>query len=566
MYLEKYSRKPLRWVIDVSRNARKGVIILTVLQSVVSISMVVFALVMRKAIDAAVTGNRDGFILNAVILSGIIFGQLTLRYFIRRTDETVRADTENALKERAYRVILGRSYAALSAFHTGELQNRMTNDTVVVTDGVASIFPDTMALLVKLIGAAAVLFYLDHWFALVFLIGGVILIFVTYLFRRVMKQMHKRVQEEDGNVRSFLQETLGNLLVIRSYGAEKKAEDMAYERMRSHKGERLRRSFFSAVCNLGFGVVMQGGYLFGLVWCGIGILNGSISYGTLAAVLQLVGQIQSPVASITGYLPKYYAMLASAERLMELEKLEPDTKAERLPVSWRDEVYGKLLCIVAENLGFTYPVEGSEPVLVGASFSVGKGEFVAITGRSGIGKSTLLKLLLSVYKPDEGDLFLECDEGYKLSVSPVTRPVFAYVPQGNFLLSGMIWEAVTFLSEGDPDRDKVKRACHIACADFVDELPQGLDTVIGEKGEGLSEGQVQRLAIARAVYFDAPVLLLDEATSALDAQTEKRVLENLRRMTDKTVLIVTHREAALSYCDRVIEIRDKMFTEAGNDK
>lgn len=566
MDLEKHNRKPLRWVIDASKDARCDVIILTVLQSVVSVSMVVFALVMRRAIDAAVTGSRDDFILNAFILGGIILGQLTLRYFIRRTDEAVRADTENALKERAYCAILGRSYEALSAFHTGELQNRMTNDTVVVTDGIASIFPDTVALLVKLIGAAVVLFYLDHWFALVFLLGGVFLIFVTYLFRRVMKQMHKRVQEADGSVRSFLQETVGNLLVIRSYGGENKAEGMAVDRMRCHKEERLHRSSLSAVCNLGFGAVMQGGYLFGLVWCGLGILNGSISYGTLAAVLQLVGQIQSPVASITGYLPKYYAMLASAERLMELEELEPDAKEERMPVSRRDDAYGKLSCIVADNIGFTYPVEGAEPVLAGASVSVGKGELVAITGRSGIGKSTLLKLLLSVYKPDEGVLFLECDDGYRLPASPVTRPMFAYVPQGNFLLSGKIWETVTFLSEGDPDRDKVKRACHIACADFVDELPQGLDTVIGEKGEGLSEGQVQRLAIARAVYFDAPVLLLDEATSALDAQTEKRLLENLRRMTDKTVLIVTHREAALSFCDRVIEIRDKVFMEAGNDK
>ena len=551
-------------MINASRDARKGVIILTVLQSAVSVSMVVFALIMRQAIDAAVEGNRNNFILFAVIQGGIILLQLALRFFIRKTDEAVRADTENALKERSYRTILGRSYASLSSFHTGELLNRMTNDTVVVMDGVASIFSDTVALLVKLIGAAMVLLYLDYRFALIFLTGGAILIFVTYLFRRVMKQMHKRVQEADGSVRSFLQETVGNLLAIRSFGSEKKAEGMAGERMRFHREERLHRSFFSAVCNLGFGAVMQGGYLFGLVWCGLGILNGTISYGTLAAVIQLVGQIQSPVASITGYLPKYYAMLASAERLMELEALEEDSKRGRMTASERDEAYGKLTGIKAVNLSFAYPKEGSEPVLSAASLCVRKGEFVAITGRSGTGKSTLLKLLLSVYMPDEGAIFFECNDGQRLPVSPATRPMFAYVPQGNFLISGKIWETVAFLSEGEPDMEKVRTACRIACADFIDDLPHGLDTPVGEKGEGLSEGQIQRLAVARAIYCGAPVLLLDEATSALDARTEKKLLISLREMTDKTVLIVTHREAALAICDRVLGIKDGKLMEAEN--
>lgn len=564
--MKKRNRKPLRWVIDSSVNARKGVIILTVLQSAVSVSMVAFALIMRQAIDAAVEGNRNSFIIFAIFLGGIILFQLALRFFIRKTDEAVRADTENALKERSYRTILGRSYASLSAFHTGELLNRMTNDTVVVTDGIASIFPDTVALLVKLIGAAIVLLYLDYRFALIFLAGGAILIFVTYLFRRVMKRMHKRVQEADGSVRSFLQETVGNLLAIRSFGGEEKAEGMAGARMRVHREERLHRSFFSAVCNLGFGAVMQGGYLFGLVWCGLGILNGTISYGTLAAVIQLVGQIQSPVASITGYLPKYYAMLASAERLMELEDLEEDSNQGRMLASVRDEVYGKLTGIEAVNLGFAYPEEGSEPVLSRTSLRVRKGEFVAITGRSGTGKSTLLKLLLSVYIPNEGVLFFECSDGERIPVSPATRPMFAYVPQGNFLISGKIWETVTFLSEGEPDMEKIRTACRIACADFIDDLPQGLDTLVGEKGEGLSEGQVQRLAVARAIYCDAPVLLLDEATSALDARTEKKLLISLREMTDKTVLIVTHREAALAFCDRVFEIKDGKLMEAENVK
>ncbi len=438
----------------------------------------------------------------------------------------------------------------------------MTNDTVVVADGVTSIFSGAAAMTVKLVGAAAILLMLDTRFALVFLLGGGLLLLVTVGFRKIMKRLHKRVQEADGKVRSYLQETVENLLVLKSFGGEETAEKKSQQCMAHHKKERLARNAFSNFCNLGFGAVMQGGYLFGLVWCGFGILHGTITYGTLTAVLSLVGQIQTPIANMTGYLPRFYAMLASAERLMELEALPEDQKGQPLSIAERNRLYEQMDSLDLEGINFSYP-KTEEEVFSNAELSIAKGDFIAVTGESGIGKSTLLKLLLAVYEPKQGSMKFVCRDGAVCSVEPATRPMFAYVPQGNFLMSGSIRDSVTFgKDDHDSDTDRMEAVCRIACADaFIRELPHGYDSMLGEKGAGLSEGQLQRLAIARAIYSDAPILLLDECTSALDEQTEKCLLTNLRELTDKTVIIVTHRPAALAVCNKVVHAEEKTWKQ-----
>ncbi|MDE5569187.1 MAG: ABC transporter ATP-binding protein/permease, partial [Ruminococcus sp.] len=349
-----------------------------------------------------------------------------------------------------------------------------------------------------------------------------------------------------------LQETAENLLVIRCFGGEKKSADIAVNKMKSHQNIRLKRNMFSNLCNIGFGIVMNGGYFFGLIWCGTGILYGSISYGTLTAVLQLVNQIQQPFANITGYLPKYYSMLASAERIMELENLKKDNTEEKISKENRDRLYENMREIRFEGVSFHYP-DGTE-VLNNFNHSIDKGSYTAIMGRSGIGKSTLLKLLISIYDIDEGKINFIANDNKKIAVTGAERSMFAYVPQGNFLMSGTIAEAVSFMSDMPLDMEKVKKSCAIACADeFIEQLDNDYNTTIGENGAGLSEGQIQRIAVARAIYSDAPVLLLDESTSALDEMTEQRLLENLRKMTNKTVIIITHRKAALKICDKIID-------------
>lgn len=559
LQLKKIVKNPaMSWIFGVSGKLKLGVLLLVLLNSAISISAVAFALVLREAIDGAVSGNKMVFLKFVIILGLIMVGQIAARGVIRFLDEYVRSGMENVIKTRLYETILSRKYSAITAFHTGELLNRITNDAVVVADGFVQIIPGIIAMLVKLVGAAAVLFVLDYRFSVIFFAGGGIVLVFTTLFRRVMKRLHKDVQAADGVLRSYLSENLGSLMVLKTFGAERKSIDTSKQYMDKHRFMRMKRNKFSNICNVGFGLVMNGGYIFGLCWCSFGILHGSITYGTLSAVLQLVDQLWAPLANMTGYLPKFYGMLSSAERCMELETLEEEHVESQFSRDYCRELYKDMTAIECKNITFRYE---DDIILENADISIGKGEFITIMGNSGAGKSTLLKLLLAIYEPEKGTLEIKTEkESYALTEK--YRKMFAYVPQGNFLMSGNVTSAIASLDDtsADVDMDKVKAVTHIACADtFVEKLEHGYDTLIGERGMGISEGQAQRLAIARALYTDAPVLLLDEATSALDEQIEKKVLKNIRELTDKTVIIVSHRKAVLEVCDRCVVLEDKHF-------
>lgn len=559
LQLKKIVKNPaMSWIFGVSGKLKLGVLLLVLLNSAISISAVVFALVLREAIDGAVSGNKMVFLKFVIILGLIMLGQIAARGVIRFLDEYVRSGMENVIKTRLYETILSRKYSAITAYHTGELLNRITNDAVVVADGFVQIIPGIIAMLVKLAGAAAVLFVLDYRFSVIFFAGGGLVLIFTTLFRRVMKKLHKDVQAADGVLRSYLSENLGSLMVLKTFGAERKSIDTSKQYMDKHRFMRMKRNRFSNICNVGFGLVMNGGYIFGLCWCSFGILHGSITYGTLSAVLQLVDQLWAPLANMTGYLPKFYGMLSSAERCMELETLEEEHVESQFSRDYCRELYKDMTAIECKNITFRYE---DDIILENADIYIGKGELITIMGNSGAGKSTLLKLLLAIYEPEKGTLEIKTEkESYALTEK--YRKMFAYVPQGNFLMSGNVTSAIASLDDtsADVDMDKVKAVAHIACADtFVEKLEHGYDTLIGERGMGISEGQAQRLAIARALYTDAPVLLLDEATSALDEQIEKKVLKNIRELTDKTVIIVSHRKAVLEVCDRCVVLEDKHF-------
>jgi len=335
--------------------------------------------------------------------------------------------------------------------------------------------------------------------------------------------------------------------------------------MDEHKRIRMKRSNFSNVCHIGFSGAMDGAYVFGVVFCGYGIINGTMSYGNVMAVLQLIAQVQNPFANITGYLPQYYAMLASAERLREVEQFRPmqnaDCSKEELVTFYHEKL--KALCF--EDAQFTYEepfVEGEDcfgkrVVLDRVNLRIGKGEFIAVTGPSGCGKSTFLKLLMCLYDLDAGKRLIESKDG-TLPLTGAYRSLFAYVPQGNQLMTGSIRNIIAFGDQSRMQEDEAMlRALRIACADtFVLELEKGLDTELGERGAGLSEGQMQRIAIARAIFSGNPILLLDESTSALDEATAMQLLKNLRRLTDMTVVLVTHRTAHMELFDREIMFSD----------
>jgi ATP-binding cassette subfamily B protein len=299
------------------------------------------------------------------------------------------------------------------------------------------------------------------------------------------------------------------------------------------------------------------GYL-ALIWCSFKMLIGQMSFGSLTAIIQLVNQLQAPFVNISGSLPKYIAMIASAERLMELYQIQGEA-AEMIDDP--DKIYSAMTELGASGLSFSYE---QSSVFNNAEFSLPKGSFAVVTGASGIGKSTLLKLLLGIFNPNSGTMYIKLS-GETLPLDRSCRSLFAYVPQGNMLFSGTLRDNLSIVKP-DASEEEIAQAVYVSAMDeYLPLLPMGLDTVLGESGAGLSEGQVQRLAIARAVLGGAPILLLDECSSALDEATEKKVLQRLKALKNRTCIAVTHRPAAIEMCSWRLEVSDGSIIAVKNE-
>lgn len=551
-------KKAVSWLLTITGKKKRYIILLLLLQVVVNGGAVFYAMAMKQMVDSAMERNKDGFFVGLLAFGLLMLVLILLRGVLRQIEEFVRSSMENQFKERLFGQLLVRDYSQVSAVHSEEWMNRMTSDTVICANGMTELLPGFVGMSVRMVVALVMIFLLQPKLAYILIPGGLIFVVITFVLRKWLKTFHKKVQEKDGKVRVFLQERISGMLILRTFGVEKKALEGATREFNTYKKARMQKALISNFSSTGFTFAINGMYFIGIGYCGYGILNGVVSYGTLTAMIQLIGQLQTPLAGISGFVPRFYAMIASAERLMEIEDykkvkidgLKTPEEAKKLYNESIDE-------IVFDKVSFDYIKEQEKcPVLEEVSLSVKKGDYVAVIGGSGCGKSTLLKLIMGIYEPQSGMIEVIQKDGKRIPITMLRR-LFAYVPQGHYLMNQTIREVITFCGNNDSeitaygtDDMTIKKAIALACADFVWELPEGLDTLLGEKGSGLSEGQMQRIAIARALYANAPVLILDEATSALDGETEKALLHNLKQLTDKTVLIVTHRPEALNICNR----------------
>lgn len=564
----KEKRKPLVWICRNSGRYLCAVGLLAVVSAVISGSFLLLALVSRQVLDIATGAAKGSVILCAVKLCGIIGLQAVLNILNANLRIRVLTKLEMRIRQNIFASLLKKQYAQIRQMHSGEILNRFTSDIDIIVNGIINLFPQLAAMMTQLVGGMLVLFSVDRRFMLLILAIGILVLAGSRLCSGKFRYLHKEVQRTNGKVRSFLQECVENVVVIKSFANETSVLGRLSEYQEENYKIRKKRTSVSNVANTAVYVIFSAGYYAALVWGALQIAAGQMTVGTVAALLQIVNQIKSPFRSMSGLLTQYYSMIASAERIMELEDLKEEEKQEtEVDIT---SLYNRMKSICLEHGTFAYH-EG-EPVLRGASLMIEKGEFVAITGPSGAGKSTLFKLLLHLAELQEGCLELEFIQESKdqekadienrnCNLDAGTRGLFAYVPQGNLILSGSIRENLLF-GNADVTEEEMRQAARSACIErVIEEFPETYDTILGERGVGLSEGQIQRIAIARALLSKAPVLLLDECTSALDQDTEMQLMKELKKLKDRTILCVSHKDSTTNCCDRIVRLTDGKFVQ-----
>ena len=545
-------KAPLLWLLGKVRRRIPALLLMTGANVAVAFLGVMFALGTKNVINSAVSGDRGALLRAIVVQLGIILTLLACSALCRYVSAKLSAELDRDWKRMLSHRIFHSEYASISSFHTAELLNRMNSDVHQVNDGLLSILPGLSAMVTKLVAAVAVLLAMAPRLTVLLGLVGIAAVLVTGVVRRFLKNMNKAISASNGKVSGFYQEAFEKLLLVQAMNVEqeveRRGEQVMAERFRLQK-KRMAVSVTANSCVGAMGLLC--GFL-ALSWCAFGLAAGTMSFGELTAVMQLVSQLQTPFVNLSGVLPKYIATVASCERLMELEEAcctteEPGSCAP----------YEAVEAVCARNLHFSYD---RDKVLDDCGFTIPKGSFTVLTGPSGAGKSTVLKLLLRIFRPEAGELYWQCG-GEQKPLTLADRALFAYVPQGNLLFSGTLRENL-LLTQPQAGEAELQRAVRLSCLDAVVEaMPEGLETRLGENAHGLSEGQAQRLSIARAILSDAPVILLDEATSALDAETEAQVLRNLRSIPGKTCIAVTHRPAALELADLQLQVADGTITE-----
>ena len=542
-----------KWLVEYTKPYIPQLMLLMGFDLLSTLLSVGMAIIGKELIDRATGGNLSELGSIVIIYVLVILLSQGLSILSNVVSVVVYEKFGFGIRKNVYRRILDTTWIDISKYHTGDLMTRLTSDVAAVADGIASTIPRIIRLLVELLVTFFTLAYYDLRLALFALLVAPIAVFASVFLGSKIKYLTIKVQETESKYRSFMQESLANILIEKSFCLE----DYSEERLTQLRDERIywvfKKNRTNMYASAAMGLSFQLGYIVAFVWGAVCIANKTITYGTMTVFLQLVNRIQSPIVSLAQMVPRIISMMASAGRIIELQQLPREEYTGK-------SIYPENIGIDVSDVSFGYT---DEMVLDEASIKFEPGEFTAIVGRSGIGKTTLVRLIMAFTQNMKGNISFYNEKGESMAASPDARNFIAYVPQGNTLFSGTIKENILMGRKDATDEEIMEAVESSAAIDFIKDLPDGVDTVIGEKGVGISEGQAQRIAIARALVRKAPVLILDEATSSLDENTELRVLEGIKKWSPApTCLLITHRRSVLQYCDREIQIVDKKMEYA----
>jgi ABC-type multidrug transport system fused ATPase/permease subunit len=542
-----------KWIFEYTKPYIPQLLLLMLFDIVSTLMSVGMAVIGKELIDRASGGNLSELGSIVIMYVIVILSSQALGIISSLVSVVVYEKFGFGIRKQVYRRILDTTWLDISKYHTGDLMTRLTSDVGSVSDGISTTIPTIIRLLVELLVTFFTLAYYDLRLALFALMVAPIAMFASLWLGRKLKYLTVKVQQTESKYRSFMQESLANILIEKSFCLE----DFSEEKLTKLRDERIywvfKRNRTNMYASTAMGLSFQLGYIGAFVWGAICIANRTITYGTMTVFLQLVNRIQAPIVSLAQLIPKIIYMMASAGRIIELQNLPKEEYTG-------SEIYPENIGVKVSDVTFGYT---NETVLEDASIEFKPGEFTAIVGKSGIGKTTLVRLMMAFTKNMTGDISFYNEKGESMDACPDARKFIAYVPQGNTLFSGTIRENI-LMGRKDATEEEIMEALDSAAAtDFIKELPDGIDTVIGEKGVGISEGQAQRISIARALVRKAPFLILDEATSSLDEKTELSVLEGIRKWSPSpTCLLITHRRSVLQYCDKEVQIVDKKLEYA----
>ena len=525
----------------------------TLIRIVVGVTQVMLGLVMiwfsKQFIDVTIRTGSDQDVISMMVLlislavTGIFLRQLY--YYMTTKASTYQS---NSIRLSVFSSLFRRQMFE-DQLHSGDVTSRLSKDIDTVSEVTTTLLPQFVVTGVQLTGAFLLMYSMDRRLALALLLITPFIVAFGKLFAHRLRNMTLDIRQQESTIQMQVQEGMEHNAILRSLGSEQWITDRLSDMQDQLMGRVLRRTRFTVVTRLMLAFTFSLGYLFAFIWGGLQLRAGVITFGVMTSFLQLVGQIQHPILNMLNMMPQFFYAMASIDRLEELTATQQTDHTEK-----PQQIVGSV-GISVRDVSFTY-ASGDREVLSHFSHDFCPGTKTAIMGSTGIGKTTLFRLMLAFIKPQTGDITIFADNQQRQPVDEHTRQHFVFVPQGNTLMSGSVRYNLQ-LARPEATDDELRQVLHVAMADFVYNLPDGIDTVLGERGIGLSEGQAQRIAIARGLLRPGGILLLDEISSSLDEQTEHELFSRLFDYChDKTMIFITHRPAVSHLCDDVIRLQE----------